>query len=209
MCSAVSIGREVAPCIIEGQVCAPGVRARIIDVDFVGGIGRYPAATHHIQFPIEVQPACLTGSSRDRRNRANAVRYRIEAEGIGGVYHSATLVIRCASHVDDATYGRCRRIHDAYWRVCFLCPLSPYSSGGIKLPDLIGGGYVDVESTQDVELVVSYRKPTGQNRSHRTRPIVSGQDRGGIGYRIVGEYARGGCGLSGSRTAHTIDRRRP
>ena len=52
------------------------------------------------------------------------------------------------------------RIHDPHRRVCLLCPLGSYSSVGIKLPDLVGGRYVDIEPAQDVELVVSHRKPT-------------------------------------------------
>ena len=62
------------------------------------------------------------------------------------------------------------RIHDPHWRVCLLCPLGPYSKGGIKLPDLVGGRYVDVEPAQDVELVVSHRKSTG-----RIVPMAPGQ----------------------------------
>ena len=44
----------------------------------------------------------------------------------------------------------------------FLCPLGAYRSSGIKLPYLVGGGYVDVEPAQDVELVVSHCKPPGR-----------------------------------------------
>ena len=93
MCSAVSIGGEVAPRIVERQVCAPTVRARIIDVDFVGRIGRHSASTHHIHLPVEVKPTGFSSGSRYGRNRADAVSYRIEAEGVGGVHHCATLVI--------------------------------------------------------------------------------------------------------------------
>ena len=74
MCSAVSIGREVAPRI------APGVRARIVDVYFVGRIGLHSASTHHIRLPVEGQPTRFASGSRYSRNRANAVSYWIEAE---------------------------------------------------------------------------------------------------------------------------------
>ena len=45
--------------------------------------------------------------------------------------------------------------------VFILCiHLAPTASSWIKLPYLVGGGYVDIESAQDVQLVVSHRKPT-------------------------------------------------
>ena len=93
MIRTIGIRREVAARVVKRHVCAPSVSAWIIDVDFVGGIGRYAAATHHIHLAIEVQPTRLTGSSRDRRNRTNRVSYWIEAEGIVSVDHRATLVI--------------------------------------------------------------------------------------------------------------------
>ena len=93
MCSAVSIRREVAPRIAEGQAYAPGVRTRIVDVNFVGRIGRHSAATHHIQPAVEVKPSGFPSGSRYSRNRANGVSIWIEAEGVGGVHHRATLVI--------------------------------------------------------------------------------------------------------------------
>ena len=93
MCSAVGIGREVAPRIVEGQACAPGVRARIVDVDFVGRIGRHSPASHHIQPALEVKPSGFPSGSRYRRNRANGVSWWIEAEGSGGIHYRATLVI--------------------------------------------------------------------------------------------------------------------
>ena len=57
--------------------------------------------------------------------------------------------------------------------VLVQCPLGAYRSSGIKLPYLVGGGYVDVEPAQDVQLVVGDRKATRQNCSHGTRPVVS------------------------------------
>ena len=51
----VSVGKLRRACC-KGQVGAPTVRARIIDVDFVGRIGRHSAATDHIQPAVEVQP---------------------------------------------------------------------------------------------------------------------------------------------------------
>ena len=42
----------------------------------------------------------------------------------------------------------------------FCVHLAAYSSVGIKLPDLVGGRYVDIEPAQDVQLVVSHRKST-------------------------------------------------
>ena len=93
MVGAVGIGWEVAPRMVERDAQAPGVRAWVVDVDFVGRIGRYSAATHHIQPSVEVQPSRLTGSSRYSGNRANGVSYWIEAEGSVGVHHRATLVV--------------------------------------------------------------------------------------------------------------------
>ena len=73
MVSAVGIGREVAPRIAEGQACAPGVRARIVDVNFVGRIGRHSASADDIQPAVEVKPSGFPSGSRYRRNRANGV----------------------------------------------------------------------------------------------------------------------------------------
>ena len=55
-----------------------------------------------------------------------------------------------ASHVDDAIYRARGRIHDPNRRVHSLEPLGAYGRGWIKLPDLVGRGYVDVEPAQDV-----------------------------------------------------------
>ena len=93
MVGAVGVGREVAPRIVERHACAPTVSTRIVDVDFVGRIGRHSAATYHIHVPVKVQSTRLTGSSRYGRNRANGVSYWIEAEGGGGIHYCAPLVI--------------------------------------------------------------------------------------------------------------------
>ena len=93
MVGAVGIGWEVAPRMVERDAQAPGVRAWVVDVDFVGRIGRYSAATHHIHFSVEVQPSRLTGSSRYSGNRANGVSYWIEAEGSVRVHYRAPLII--------------------------------------------------------------------------------------------------------------------
>ena len=93
MCSAVSIGGKIAPRMIEGRTCAPSVRDRIVDVDYVGRIGRDSAATHHIHVSVEVKPSRFSSGSRYCRNRADAVSRRVEAEGVSGVHHRATLVI--------------------------------------------------------------------------------------------------------------------
>ena len=69
----------------------------------------------------------LTRGPRDGRYRADGVTSRVEAEGVGGVDHRATGVIRCASHVDNAIYGARRRIHDPFRRVHHLCPLGAYA----------------------------------------------------------------------------------
>ena len=58
--------------------------------------------------------------------------------------------------------------------VFVLCsPLGAYRSSRIKLPYLVGGGYVDVEPAQYVQFVASHRKTTRQNRACRVaRPVV-------------------------------------
>ena len=93
MVGAVGIGREVAPRMVERDAQAPGVRAWVVDVDFVGRIGRHSASAHHIHLPIEVQSTRFTSGSRYGRNGADAVSRRVEAERVGGVDHRATLVI--------------------------------------------------------------------------------------------------------------------
>ena len=77
-----------------------------------------------------------------------------------------------------------------------------------KLPDRSDHPYVDVESTQNVELVVEDTEAAGQNGSHGTRPgrANSGQR---VGHGIVPEDAIGGSGSPGCRAAHAIDVRYP
>src|SRR6267378_1334437 len=104
--------------------------------------------------------------------------------------------------------GACGRIHDSYRRVHFLCPPGACCSIWVKLPYLIGGSYENVESAQDVQLVVGYRKPTRQNRAGGiTRPVVAAKEGRGISDRIVGEHASCGCGRSSCRSADAIDQR--
>ena len=58
-----------------------------------------------------------------------------------------------------------------------MSTLEPAAAVGVKLPDLIGGGYVDVESAQDVQLVVGYREPTRQDRACGVaRPVVAAKE---------------------------------
>ena len=141
-------------------------------------------------------------------DRANCVGDRIEAERVGGVHHCATLEIRRTSHVDGAAYGARGRIHDPFRRVHLLCPPGACRSIGVKLPYLVGGSHVDVEPAQDVQLVVSHRKPTRQNRAGGiTRPVVAAKEGRGISDWIVGEHASCGCGRSGCRSADAIDQR--
>src|SRR5262249_53336084 len=142
--------------------------------------------------------------------RADGIAGRIEAERVVGVHHSTSLKVRCACQVDDAIYGACRCVHDPFRRVHHLCPLGAYALSRIKLPDLIGGGYVDIEPAEYVQLVVSHCETTRQDRAYDIPgPVVcTGEGGCGVGRRVVEEYARGGCGLPSSGTAHTIDIRR-
>ena len=159
-----------------GRRC-PSVSAWIVDVHFVRGIGRDSPATHHLHLSVKVKSSRLACSPRYRCYRANGVGDRVEAERVGGVHHCATLEIRCSSHIDDAIYGACGRIHDPFRRVHFLCPLGACRSSGIKLPYLVGGSYVNVKSTQDVQLVVGYRKATRQDRAGGiTRPVIAAKE---------------------------------
>ena len=93
MVGAIGIGGEVAPRMVEGHTCAPGVRARIVDVDFVGRIWRHSTTTHYVQVAVEVEPSRFASGSRYGRNRADGVSRRVEAEGVGSVHYRATLVI--------------------------------------------------------------------------------------------------------------------
>src|ERR1051326_3013192 len=175
MVGAIGIGWEVTSGIVERHTNAPAVRAGIVDVDFVRWIGRHSATAHHIHLAVEVQPSGFSSGPRYRRNRTNGVRHWIKAKRVIRVYHGPALVIRCTPHVDDPVDAARRRIHNPFGRVGLLGPLGSYPSRGIKLPDLVGGSYVDVEPAQDVELVVSHSETTRENRSHRTGPIVSSQ----------------------------------
>src|SRR5216117_2968861 len=150
---AVRVSWEVAPRSHERRnwgTCCPGVSAWVVDVHLARGIGGDSTPAHDQHQAVEVKRSRLPCGPRYRCYRAGGIGARVEAERVGGVDQQASLEIRCPTHVDDATYGGCRCIHDPLRRVHHLCPLRAHSSSGIKLPDLIGGGYVDVESAQDV-----------------------------------------------------------
>src|SRR5437667_7072373 len=133
----------------------------MIDVHLRGGIGRDSATAHDIHVTVEGKASRLPRGSRYRCYPADGVGGRVEAERVGGVHHCATLVVRCASHVDDATYGGCGCIHDSFRRGHRgQYPLGTYGSVRIKRPYLVGRSYVDVEPAQDIHLVTSLREAT-------------------------------------------------
>src|SRR5439155_19857406 len=165
---------------------------------------------YHIHLVVEIKPSGLPRSPRYGCDRANTVGDWVEAEGVSSVNHHEGygIEIRRTSHVDDAVYGAGGRIHDPFRRVHFLCPPGACRSIGVKLPDLVGGSYADVEPAQDVQLVVGYRKPTRQDSACGiTGPVVAAKKCRGISGWIVGEYARCSCGRSGSGTAYAINQR--
>lgn len=149
----VGVGREIAPRGHERgnkRINRPAVTERIIYVHFVGRVGSNSTATHYQHLPAKGKRTCLACCPRYGCNRADTVSGRIEAKRISGVNYRAARVVRSSSHIDDAIYAACRRIHDPYRRVHSLYPLGAYGSSGIKFPYLVGGGYVDVEPAQDV-----------------------------------------------------------
>jgi hypothetical protein len=193
----------------NGRIYCPCIRAWVISVHLSGRIGRHSAATHHQHFTVESKRARLTRGSRYHCYRAESISSRVVAERVLGIHHETSLKVRCASHVDNAIYGARRRIHDPFRRgVRTHCPLGTYRSSRIKLPYLVGRGYVDVEPAQDVHLVTCLRKATRQNRACRIpRPVVPSERGRGVCDRVVGEDASCGCGLPSSGAAHTIDLR--
>lgn len=166
MAGAVGISGEVAPRRHErrnGGACCPHASCWVKDVHFIRGIRRDSASTHNQHFAIKVQRSRLPCGPRYRYYRADSVSDRIEAKRVGGVDHRATGEIRCARQINDAIYGARWCVHNPYRRVHHLRPLGAYSSSRIKLPDLVGGSYVDVEPAQDIKLIVNHRKTTWQD----------------------------------------------
>ena len=206
MVGAVGIGREVAPRSHKRRnrrTCCPAA-----DVHFVRWIGRDPTAAHYQHQPIKAQSSCLPCGPGYGRYAADGVGDRVKAERVGRVHHQASLIIRCARQVDDASSGACRRVHHSFKRVHWaLDPLGTYRSSRIKCPYLVGRGNVDVEPAQYVELVASHRKTTWQNCACRVaRPVVCTAQRGHrVASRIIEEHARCGCGLSSCGAAHAVD----
>ena len=208
----ISVGGEIPPCIAKWVTRCPSVSAWIINIHFVGGIGRDSPAAHHIHLSVKGKRSGFPSSSRYGRNRANGIGNRVEAKRVGGVYYCETdsVPIRRSSYIDDAIDGTCGRIHDPFRRVHFLCPSGARSGIGIKLPDLVSRRYVDIKAAQDVQLVVSHCKPAWQNGACSiARPVVAAKEGRGISGRVVGKHASGGCGLARGGTTHAIDRRRP
>ena len=141
----VVVGREIAPRRHERRKDRPAVIERIIHVHLVGRVGRNSPAAHHEHLAVQGKRTCLACRPRYGGNRADTISGRIEAKRVSGVNYRAARVVRSSSHIDDAIYAACRRIHDAYRRVHPLYPFGAYGSSGIKFPYLVGGGYVDVE----------------------------------------------------------------
>src|SRR5439155_23106661 len=123
---------------------------RIVGVHFAGGIGRDSAPAHHQHLAIEGKRPRLARGPWYGSYRAGGVSDRAELERVSGVDHRAAGVIRRASDVDHVTYGACGWVHDPFRRVYSLWPLGAYGLCGIKLPDLVSGGYVDVEPAEDI-----------------------------------------------------------
>jgi len=86
--------------------------------------------------------------------------------------------------------------------------LYPAGGAGSKLPNRIDHPHVDVESTQNVELVVRNREGPGQNRSHSPGPGSIDRD-DGIRNGVVTEDPISRSGCLGRRAAHAIDVVRP
>ena len=210
MVGAVGIGGKVAPRIREWQTNRPRISARVVDVHLVRWIGRDSATAHHIHVTVEGKPSRLARGTRYRRDGAGGVSRRVEAEGVSSVDHRASGVIRGASHVDDATYGGCRCIHDPLRRVHHLGPLGAYRTIGVELPYLVGGGYVDVEPAQNIHLVARLGEPTRQDCACGVPgPVVCAGERGHrVGNRVIEEHAGCGRGLPSCRTAYAVDFRR-
>src|SRR5438132_3240215 len=208
---AVGVGREVAPRSHErrnGVIYCPRVSARIIRVHLAGWVGRDSAPAHDQHLAVVGKRTRLPCGPRYGCYRAGGVGARVEAERVGGVDHRATGEIRCPSHVDDATYGACGCVHDPFRRDrCTRCRLGAYGGSWVELIDTVGGGYVDVEPAQYVELVASHCKATWQDcASGIPRPVVrSGKIGQAIGDWVVVEHASCGYGWASSGATHTVD----
>ena len=143
MVGTIGVGREVAPRIVEGQAYAPAVRARIVDVDFVGRIGRHSASTHHIHPAVEVKRTRLACCSRYVGNRADSIRDRVIDKGVRSIGQSAGRRwddIGASTRLDEV--ANCRRGYVAARNRQNSSLLYP---GGrrSKLPDLAGRGHRD------------------------------------------------------------------
>ena len=77
-----------------------------------------------------------------------------------------------------------------------------------ELPDLISHTDVNVESAQDVQLVVEYREATRQNAAPCARPR-SGNGGKAVSDRVIAEYACCGRGRSSCGAAYAVDVWRP
>src|SRR5262249_37452431 len=120
---------------------------------------------------------------------------RVEAEGVSGVDHQASLEIRCPPNVDNATYGGCGRVHDPYRRVHSLQPLCAHGRRGVKLPYLVGGGYIDFESAKYVLFVFYIGNPRARDFAwgRRRRVVATVKTLSGFGDGFVAKYPGGGC----------------
>ena len=121
---AVTVRGEVAPRSHKRRdrgTCCPTVSAHAVDVHLVRRVGRDSAPAHDQHFctcPVIVRKCSrLPCGPRYGWYREDEVNRRVETEGVGGVHHQASLIIRCSSHEDEAIYGGCWRVHDPHRRV--------------------------------------------------------------------------------------------
>src|SRR4029077_8226615 len=150
-------------------------------------VWRGSAPAHDPHCVIDVKRSRLACCSGHVSNRADSIRHRVIDKRVRSVGDCAARDGGTATGVDESADGRGRYIAAWNWQNSSL--LHPGVGPRGKLPDLVGRNPVgDVESAQDVELVLEYCEATGQNVGHAGRPGSSNRA-DGVGDRIVSEDA--------------------
>ena len=167
------------------------------------GIGRNSSATHDQHFAIKGKRPRLACRSRYVCNRADSITHRVIYKGVGRIGKSASRDIAAPTRVDEGADGRRGYIAERNGQNRGL--LHPGVGPGSKLPDLVGSVPPgNVESAQDVELVLEDGEAAGQNVSRALRPGSSNRA-DHVRDRIITEDATGSQRRSACRAAHAVD----
>src|SRR5439155_22714841 len=137
------------------RINCPTVSTWTVSIHLVRWVMRGSAAAHHQHLAVEVNRARFACGPWYAGNGGNRISHRNVFKGICSIGENAARDIAASTRVDEAADGRGGYVTQRNRQNRGL--LHPDVSRGSKLPDLVGPvPSRDVESAQDIELVVEY-----------------------------------------------------